>query len=311
MSHKNKATLARQVFEELQSKQGFGRSKHDDKVLGLSDKYIYSYSTMKTYLKHGAYFTDWCKDNPDIKEALGHKPRTLAECKPYVEQFIRYQESRGLSAYTVKMELSALSKLYGEKFDIQTKATSRKDITRSRRDVGMDKHFSEEKNADFVNVCRCVGFRRMEYEKATARDLVRIGVNEFAVRIVGKGGRERLAPIVGTPEQVRDAVMHLWEKDSIRKAHAGADIHSYRADYATAIYKANCKPIEDLKGLKIDYTALTGKSHKDGRRIYKSALYVCRGDRKGEVLDREAMIKASQALGHNRESVVGEHYLRL
>ena len=46
-------------------------------------------------------------------------------------------------------------------------------------------------------------------------------------------------------------------------------------------------------------------------RIYKSAVYYCRGDQKGLALDRAAMIIASQNLGHNRESVVGEHYLRL
>lgn len=311
MSHKNKVSLAKQAYEVLQGKAGFGRSKHDDKILGVADEYIYSFNTMKTYLKHSGYFTDFCKSEPSIREALGHKPRTLEECKPFVEQFIRHQESRGLSAYTIKMELSALCKLYGEHFDIQTKATRRSDITRSRNDVGMDKHFSEEKNADFVNFCRCSGLRRMEYEKATSRDLVKNPDGSFSVRVVGKGGRVRVCPIIGTPEQQRDAVLHLWEKDGHRKAHAGADIHSYRADYATEIYKANCKPIEELKGQKIDYTELTGKTHKDGSHIFKSAVYVCRGDRKGEVLDRRAMVLASQALGHNRESVVGEHYLRL
>lgn len=311
MSHKNKLPLHRQVYEALQGKEGFGRSKHEDKTLGVADQWIYSFSTMKAYLKHCGYFAGWCKDSPAIRAELGHRPRTLEECRPYVEGFIRSREAQGLSAYTVKLEKAALSKLYGERLDFQTKATKRADIVRSRRDVGMDKHFSEERNADLVNCLRCTGLRRMEYEKATGRDLVKNPDGSFSIRVTGKGGRVRICPIIGTPEQQRDAVLHLWEKDGYRKAHAAADIHAYRAEYATSIYKANCRPTEQLKGLKIDYTALTGKVHKDGSHMYKSAVYVCRGDRKGEVLDRRAMILASQALGHNRESVVGEHYLRL
>lgn len=46
-------------------------------------------------------------------------------------------------------------------------------------------------------------------------------------------------------------------------------------------------------------------------QVHKSAVYYCRGDQRGLALDRAAMIIASQNLGHNRESVVGEHYLRL
>ena len=92
---------------------------------------------------------------------------------------------------------------------------------------------------------------------------------------------------------------------------SAADIHSYRADYATRVYLSAARDISGLKGEKIDYTELTGKVSKNGSRIYKSAVYYCRGDQKGLALDRAAMIIASQNLGHNRESVVGEHYLRL
>lgn len=310
MSHKSKQTLNQQVYDALQDKQGFGRSKHQDKQDGVDGQYIYSFSTMKTYIKHCNYFTDWCKEQPAIRDALGHKPRTLDECKPYVEQFIKYQEDRGLSAYTVKMEVSALGKLYGQHFDIETKGIRRADITRSRGDVVRDAHFSESRNADFVNFCRCTGVRRSEYEKAKPSDLTYLDGQPF-LYIVGKGGRERLAPIVGTAEQVASAIAYLKGLNGSNKGFGNADIHSYRSDYATAIYKANCPAdLSVYKGVKIDYTELTGKHDKHGQHIYKSALYVCRGDRKGEAMYRPAMLEASKALGHNRESVVGEHYIR-
>lgn len=307
MSHKQRKSLAQTVIDTLKSKERFGHSKHIDKVFGMTDRFIYSFSSMKTYIKHCLYFTDWVRANDEITKALGHKARTLEECKPYIEQFIRQQEQRGLSAYTVKMELSAIEKLYGEKFDIQTIGTKRANIKRSRGAAVRDKHFSEERNSGFVAFCRCVGCRRAEYEKIKPDDLS----NGF-ITITGKGGKTRQAPISGTADEIAQAMEHLKTLTGHNTSPSNADIHSYRADYATKIYKDNCPAdLSQFKGLKINYTALTGKYGKDGKPIYKSALYVCRGDRKGEVLYRPAMIKASQALGHNRESVVGEHYIRI
>ena len=305
---KNNKTLAKQVFDNLELKKGFGRSKHQDKHLGITRDYIYSYSTYKAYLKHSLYFTDWCKENKDIKAKLGHKPKTLEECKPYVEEFIRYQEERGLSAYTIKLEKSALEKLYGEEFIFKTKATKRVDITRSRNAAKRDKNFSEENNWELVNACKHVGFRRFELEKCKASDLI-LEDGQYYVSIIGKGGRPRLAPII---DNDLATIQYIKSLNGKNKVHNGADIHSYRSDYATSIYNQHkTNDLESLKGKKINYTELTGKRDKNGKTIYKSALYICRKDRAGVVLDRRAMILASQALGHNRENVVGEHYIRL
>lgn len=43
MGHKNRAggSLRQQVYDELQKKNGFGRSKHEDKKAGISSRYIY------------------------------------------------------------------------------------------------------------------------------------------------------------------------------------------------------------------------------------------------------------------------------
>lgn len=313
MGHKNRAggSLRQQVYDELQKKNGFGRSKHEDKKAGISGQYIYSFNSMKTYLKHCFYFVEWCKKQDYIKGELNHKPRTLAECFPYVEPFLRDEERRGLSAYTIKMQKSALSKLYGADLThIKTRATSRADIKRSRDKVERDKHFSEEKNADFVNCCRCVGFRRSEMERAKASDLMQVG-DIYFMRITGKGGRTRAAMLVGTPDEIERAVDYINKMTGQNKIPNGADVHSYRADYATRIYNRYARPIEEIKGKNINYTELTGKTAKGGETVYKSAICYCRRDRAGQALDRRAMIMASQSLGHNRESVVGEHYLKL
>lgn len=307
MSHKNKKTLSRQVYENLQKKAGFGRSRHNDKVVGLTDQYIYSYSTMKAYIKHCNYFTDWCKENREIKAVLGHRPRTLEECLPYVEQWIHFQEERDLSSYTVKLQKAALSKLYGQPFDIGTKEHRRPDIKRSRGDAKRDTHFSEEKNWQMANACRHVGFRRSELEACKAEDLLQKD-GQWYVRIIGKGGRYREAPVLNNDA---DTLAYIKGLNGHNHVHGGADIHSYRADYATAIYKQHAQSIEALKGKKVDYTALTGKRDRGGGRIYKSAICYGRADHKGLALDRRAMLMASQALGHNREDVFANHYIRL
>ena len=41
-----------------------------------------------------------------------------------------------------------------------------------------------------------------------------------------------------------------------------------------------------------------------------SSMYHCKRDLAGTVYDRMALFAASNALGHNRESVVAEHYIR-
>lgn len=82
------------------------------------------------------------------------------------------------------------------------------------------------------------------------------------------------------------------------KIPLAADIHSYRADYATAIYNAHTRQIEELK------CNLGVKGGNTGD------VYVCRGDLKGIVYDRKVMEVASKALGHNRISIIAAHYIR-
>jgi hypothetical protein len=79
------------------------------------------------------------------------------------------------------------------------------------------------------------------------------------------------------------------------------DVHSYRGDYATAIYKMYARPIDEIPYDKVDSYG----------RLYQSDVYICRGDRAGLKLDKKAMLKASQALGHSRICVVAGHYLNV
>ena len=49
---KNKGSLVKQVETALDSRLAIGRKKHADKVSDMTYKYIYSWETYHSYLKH-------------------------------------------------------------------------------------------------------------------------------------------------------------------------------------------------------------------------------------------------------------------
>lgn len=286
MGHKNKpnrGSLVKQVQDSLDAKLQIGRKKKPDKLSGISQNYIYSWETYHSYLKHCCYFVKWCKEN--------HGCKTIEQCKAYVSEWMKMREH--LSVYTQKMEASALVKLYGctlEELNIHTAARQRKDITRSRNTVKRDRHFSESNHAELVAFCRATGLRRAELKalRGTALYQDRSGYY-LHITSGSKGGRERYAPIIGDKDLVIRLCQQAGDGKVFEKIPSGADIHSYRRDYATAIYWQHARPLEQL----------TAKEK-----------YYCREDRKGEVFDRAAMRIASNALGHGRIEVIAGHYLK-
>lgn len=126
---------------------------------------------------------------------------------------------------------------------------------------------------------------------------------KWYLRVKGKGGRVRISPIIGRyagriVERVQETPTdrRVWEYVS-----SNADIHSYRADYAGAIYKAYARRIEDIP--------FDGENQGTGRKFQKG-VYTCRGDEAKKKLDKAAMLLCSKALGHNRLSIVADNYLR-
>ena len=68
-----------------------------------------------------------------------------------------------------------------------------------------------------------------------------------------------------------------------------ADIHSYKADYCNSLYNMFARDIKTLP---------------------KNEIYCCRNELAGVWYDKKSMLIASHNLGHNRISVIAEHYLR-
>lgn len=281
-------TLIRQIDQSLKSRLAIGRSKRPDKVDGSYRKYIYSWQTYKSYMKQLSLFARWCKAQ--------HNARYLKECRQYVAEYL--QTRKNLSVWTQKLDLAALQKLYqeyppedGQKtFGVTLQPRKRENIRRSRQNVVRDADFSTTNNADLITFCRCTGLRRSELQELKGSDITADGLQLHVTRNT-KGGRWRMAPITGTAEEIA-MVQRMCKAagDSRVWPHVSvsSDIHSYRADYCQRVYEAAARPVDQI--------------HADER-------YYCRGDRKGMILDRAAMLVASRALGHNRTDIIASHYL--
>lgn len=294
MSRKNKLSLVGQIKARFDSRLAIGRSKHIDKLYGATQNKIYSWETYRSYMKHANYFAKWCKENYGCK--------TLEQCRPYVDEWLT---KRGeLAASTQKLEASALAKLYGcsSTAFVKTKSRLRADIVRSRKDCVRDKHFSETRNKNLVDFCRSTGLRRAEVTALTGDKLIYKNNNPYVrINSASKGGRYREVPVIGNVSLVETLMKKAGSGKVFEKVSKNADIHSYRSDYATALYKQYARPINE-----IPYDRL----NRGTGRWYQSEVYVCRGDRAGIKYDKQAMLIVSNALGHNRLSVIAGHYLQ-
>ena len=333
--------LREQVHEKLVSMQAFGESKRKAKEDGTDKDKIFSFGTYETYWKHCKYYVTWL--NKTYPECT-----TLRSAKRHVNEWLELRTNtvnkngQPLSAWTIQTECSALCKLFGiDRSDpnrFQPPQRHREDIRRSRVDVKQDRHFSKTNNAELIDFCRGTGCRRGVLERLEGRDLwTRTMMEDRARELAGKGhrtereerhlltikdalrvfpeekeflhhrkdknGKYRFAPIVGPKrDQIIERMRSTAFKEKVWKhVPKNADIHSYRAEYATCMYKDHARDIERIPFDRVN----RGTGHR-----YQSDVYVCRKDEAGKRLDKRAMAVCSKALGHNRISVIADHYLR-
>lgn len=280
-------SLRYQVKGRLVKKLAIGVSRHAEKAKteNRTSQLIHSWNTYNTYIKQCVLFAQWVKSNYGIKD--------VSEMEPYIRLYIEHRIGRDLSAWTIKLDKSAISKLYGYDagaLDIQTPVRRRADIKRSRGDV---KGFSEEKHSGLVDFCKATGVRVHELRALKRKDVfLESGVLYVHVE-KGKGGKMRDIPV---RKELEYAVINALHKSSDiqDKLFESCDIprtlpcHKYRAMYAKAQYQ---------------------RIARDTDTIPRSDRYVCKADKAGIVYDKAAMKQVSQMLGHNRIDVIAQSYL--
>lgn len=336
MGRRNKSyskDLHQQAYDRLTGMQAFGESKKEAVANGTDREKIFSFNTYKNYWKHTKYFIKYIQEvHPECT--------TLKSARKYVNEWLQVRVDQGLSAWTVQLEAKALGKLYGitpeDKDYFEPPKRNREDIKRSRGDRVRDLHFSKTNNDELIKFCRGTGLRRSELGELRGKDLVsrdqieaeisrlegiqeptpgdtkrlqmlqdaRLFQGDYFTHVRnGKGGRERVSPIIGpNSAQIIERIRNTPAEEKVwQHIHQSADIHGYRAEYATAMYKAHARAIQDIPYDKVNRG--TGKR-------YQSEVYTCRKDEAGRKLDKAAMLICSKALGHNRIEVVANNYIR-
>ena len=299
------------------------------------------FRSYQTYWKHIKYFIKYVqKEHPEcttLKQAKKYANEWLqsrAEQKNKNGQHLSAWTIQTEAAALNK--LFQIDKADPERFQPPTR--NRKDIKRSRTDAIRDKHFSETNNAELIAFCQGTGCRRNVLERLEGRDLWSRTQMENEVSLLetknnlsekelahlnalkealsvfhdqdmfihhrkDKNGKYRYAPVIG-PHQMK-IVARMKNTDKKEKVwqyvSQNADIHGYRADYATTLYKMYARQISEIPYDRVN---------QGSGRKYQTDVYTCRKDEARKKLDRHAMLICSKALGHNRIDVVANNYLR-
>lgn len=321
-----RSTIERQINAVLFGKQAFGESRHEAKQelreqlgesyrFGMTDDKIHSYVTFDTYQNSCQKFGRWLVEKKGL-----NKYTKIQDCKEYAREYIEYRLNEDkVSVWTAKMERSALGKLYGEQIQVEMPKREVQKITRSRGEKDGDRHFSEERNKDLVDLAKATGCRRCDISKIRPCDF-RIDEKENIWLDIhkSKGGRDRIVPVLPAyKERVQEIIKDLEaDKKIFSHVHAQADIHAYRGEFARALYQE----IVDNKNFRDDVLKEYPERHeyktikdKDGNRItyeIKSATITTRQGENSQTFVRDDVYCVSQALGHNRLDVTITHYFK-
>lgn len=303
-----------QMHKNLSEKIRIGTSRHEAKkdyaekcqVDGTKAKlnespYIHSISTADNYRAVIDQFSGWLKENhKDIWQSqnLGQITKDVAY------QYMQEREQRGLSAFTISRDLSAINKtldLNLSKSEGGLKERSSENMTRSRQEATNDKHYNKDNYKDEIRLSESFGMRRESIvggQYALKADVsLFIKDNQVYASLIEKGGRYREAPCLQQHKAVILEKYSVQERDSLTKEQFKdlynnskaellvdkytkmIDNHAFRGEYARNLYN---QLAEQKTNLKEDYKGF----------------------------DKSIVQQVSNALGHNRLDVTVIHYLR-
>lgn len=277
--------------------------KNNDKVniTQIRVDTIHSINTFNTYMQHCNAFVEWCINEKGINKNI-----EINKIEYLAKEYLAYREAEGKSLYTLKSEKAALGKLYQHEIDYKFKDKRSYDkITRSRNESIKDKHFSEEKNKDLVNIAKATGGRREDLSKLTPSSFFEIKGQLYVNFNQSKGGRDRTAPIL--PEYQKEIKEFIKDKQQNEKLferiNTNADIHSYRREYAKSLYEL----VKNNKEKREEYSKIYPQRNEPN---VKGDMYISHSKENQFKGKRDDIYIVSQSLGHNRLEITVNHYLK-
>ena len=289
-------SLGIQLHERMEELNRIGQTKHDKKIMvqqfaknndlyvnPLKNDGIYSYNTYNAYKQTSIEFTRWLQQtHPDVKNI---NQITFNHAKEYLS----YRQDSGKSKWTVDKDMAALNKvlkLEMTKKEIGLARKSYKESVRSRKDAKMDKKYNPEKYKDQITVAKATGIRRQSMLKISPENFIfdRNGV-VISVKVKEKGGKTRIAKILDVYKQDVTNIINQSIKEKgmseklFDKYTSKIDNHAFRGEYARNLYQE----LIDKQGFN-------------------------KADVQG--YDSNVLKTVSRNLGHERISVVIQHYLR-
>lgn len=282
-----------------EAKQAYRRACEENNIKWNPAKAegIYSTQTAQNYRQTVNEFCSWLKDNkPEVWNS-----KSLDKVTDQVAyEYLKHRESNGLSPYTISKDMAALNKslnLTLTKKDGDLENRSYKNVTRSRGQCAHDSKYNADNYSSQIEVAKAFGLRR----ESISSGKYAIKESSFYQKdgkvycsVIEKGGKFRNAPCL---DRYAEAITSKYEIVK-RSSHQTKD--SFVQNYSSG------EKLFDTYTKKIDNHAFRGEY---ARELYKQ---ICddRGiDTQGKY-DDEVLKEVSQALGHNRISVVLEHYMK-
>lgn len=321
MGRQKHGSLIFQLTEHLKSLQKFGQSKHAAKaeyrrhqeVKGekwnpATAKGIFSYKTYNAYRQSAVEFAGWLKQNhPGIKIMN-------QITKEHAIQYLQMRQSGGKSAYTISKDMSALNKTF--EFGLSKKETglknrSYKDVARSRAERQHDKKYNPRNYAKQIVFAKAFGCRREsimggQYQVKPCSVWKDLKGNIF-VSVVEKGGKFRNAPALSKyKEEIEKMVPHI----TVRGPYNSLAMEAFR--FKELYRNSGQEYLFNRYTEKIDNHAFRAQYARDRY----DELVQQKREQGGDILcdyrgyDLDCLLKVSRELGHNRPSVLVEHYMR-
>lgn len=322
--YKNKGpgSLKHQIVEKLNSLTRYGQSKHQEKKFQKAKAHaegkhwnpsqtpgIFSGVTRHAYQRVAIQFARWEKEHHPEQRHLAQIP--LAHVAEYIQERI----DRGLSAWTINLDASALAKVMDchlTDIPVIRPERRREDIKRSRGPV---KDFCEKRHSDIVKFSKNCGMRAHKELAMVKPDNIFERDNHVYVKVEnGKGGKSRITKVLEGSEQffldLRDRAQAEGREVLFFHIPCRAPIHAYRREYAQNLYReieqklAN-RDQETIREYNAAY-AQWKERNSHGHRGMSDTIQ-CKD---GTEWDRTICFMVSENLGHSREDVVVTNYLR-